>query len=118
MQPISWLILAAIHTMPALALLRPTLITRLYRVEAGSPLFLLFQHRAALFLAILVICVWAAFDPDSRRIASVAVGISMIGFIVLWLGGGAPVALRTIAIIDIIGLPFLAFVAFKAFTNA
>jgi hypothetical protein len=116
MQLISWLALALIHATPALAFFRPALITKLYRLDAGSPLFLLFQHRAALFVVIFVICLWAAFDPGSRRLASVAVGISMISFVVLWRMAGSPPALRTIAVTDIVGLPFLAFVAFKAFT--
>jgi hypothetical protein len=116
LQPISWLILAAIHAIPALALFRPALITKLYRVDANSPLFILFQHRAALFLAILFICVWAAFDPDSRRMASVAVAISMVSFLILWRLAGSPPPLRTIAMTDLIGLPFLAFVMWTAFS--
>jgi hypothetical protein len=116
LQPISWLVFAAIHATPALALFRPELISRLYRIRLDSPLFLLFQHRAALFLVIFVICVWAAFDPASRRMASVAVAISMISFLVLWRLAGSPAPLRTIAMTDLAGLPFLAFVAWKAFS--
>jgi hypothetical protein len=117
LQPISWLVLAAIHATPALALFRVSLIGKLYRIRPDSPLFMLFQHRAALFLVIFVICVWAAFDPASRRIASVAVAISMVSFLVLWRLAGSPPAFRTIAVTDLIGLPFLAFVTFRAFAT-
>jgi hypothetical protein len=118
MQPIAWFVLAAIHLTPALALFRPSLIKKLYRVDPTSPVFLLFQHRAALFLVIVVICIWAAFDPCSRRIATVAVAISMISFVLLWFLAGQPATLRTIAITDLIGLPFLAFTAWTAFRPA
>ena len=118
LQPIAWFVLAAAHAIPALALFRPALIMKLYRISAEFPLFLLFQHRAALFLAVFVICVWAAFDPGSRRLASVAVAISMVSFVILWWMNGSPSAFRTIAITDLIGLPFLAFVAWKAFATA
>jgi hypothetical protein len=118
LQLIAWLVLAAIHATPALALFQPAIIARLYRVQPENPLFLLFQHRAALFVVIFLVCIWAAFDPTSRRIASVAVAISMISFLILWWMRGSPPAFRTIALTDLIGLPFLAFVAWKAFTVA
>jgi hypothetical protein len=112
---ICWAILLAIHTMPALALFRPTLISKMYRVNADSPLFLLFQHRAALFLVICVICLWSIFRPETRPLATVAVGISMISFVLIWLLAGAPSALKSIAVVDIIGLPFLIFAGWQAF---
>jgi hypothetical protein len=118
MQPIAWFVLAAIHATPALAFFRPSLIKQLYRVDPASPLFLLFQHRAALFLVIVVISIWAAFDPGSRRMASVAVAISMVSFVMLWLIAGQPAALRTIASVDLIGLPVLAFAMWTAFRPA
>ncbi|MFM9853900.1 MAG: hypothetical protein ACKVOJ_14020 [Sphingomonadaceae bacterium] len=113
--PISWAILALIHTAPAVGLVRPSLITSLYGVEADDPAFLLLHHRAALFLAVFVICIWAIFDPASRRMASVAVAISMISFLWLFIAGGSPPALRSIAIADAIGLPALAYVTWRAF---
>jgi hypothetical protein len=110
-----WAILLAIHTMPALALFRPALISKMYRVDAESPLFLLFQHRAALFFVICVICVWAIFRPETRPLATIAVGISMVSFVLIWLLAGAPSALKSIAVADIIGLPFLIFAGWQAF---
>lgn len=101
--------------MPALAFFRPAMIEKMYRVPADSPLFLLLQHRAALFLVIFLLCIWAAFDPASRRIASVGVGVSMISFLLLYWSAGSPGPLRIIAMTDLVGIPFLLFVAWKAF---
>jgi tetrahydromethanopterin S-methyltransferase subunit C len=114
-QLISWLILAAIHALPALALFRPAMIGTLYGIASDNPLFLLLQHRAALFLVIFLLCVWAAFDPASRRVASVGVGVSMVSFLFLYWSAGSPPALKSIAIADLIGIPVLAFVSWKAF---
>ena len=67
---ILWLCLAAIHAMPALALLRPAMLTRLYRLPPDSPLFLLMHHRAALFAGVFMLALWAVVDPSVRRAAS------------------------------------------------
>jgi hypothetical protein len=118
LERISWGVLALIHLTPALALVRPSLITTLYRVKADNPLFLLLHHRAALFAVILLLCLWAMADPASRRVASVAVGLSMLSFLGLYVLGGSPSALRSIAIADLIGLPALGYVAWRAFAMA
>ncbi len=91
------------------------MISQLYGVEAESTAFLLLHHRAALFLAICVVCVWAMLRPEARQPATAAVGISMLSFLLLhWLGGSPP-ALRAMAIADLAGLPFLAFAGWQAF---
>lgn len=110
-----WGALAFIHVLQALALFQPALISKLYGVDAGSNTFLLLHHRAALFLVIVVICAWAMLRPETRRIATVSVGLSMVSFLVLYWLGNAPTALRSIAIADLAGLPFLAFVGWQAF---
>jgi hypothetical protein len=110
-----WIILALIHVLPALALFLPRLITKLYGITGDSSTFLLLHHRAALFFAIFVICLWAAFDPGSRRLSVVAVAISMLSFLVMYWLAGAPASLKSIAIADIAGLPFLAYVGWSAF---
>lgn len=115
LELIAWLVLALVHLMPALAFFIPSLLTKLYRLEPGNALFLLMHHRAALFLVILVICVWAAFDAAPRRLASVAVAISMVSFLALYWLQAAPVALRQIAVVDLIGLPALVYVIWRAF---
>jgi hypothetical protein len=115
---IAWFVLALVHVIPALALFVPSLLTRLYGLEPGNALFLLMQHRAALFATILVICIWSAFDPTPRRLASVAVAISMVSFLLLYVMQGSPPELRQIATVDLVGLPALAFVAWRAYAAA
>ena len=116
-ERLAWGLLAALHVMPALALFRPALIAQLYGIEPGGIAFTLLQHRAALFLAIVAVCVVAAFDPSSRRVAAVAVAISMASFLLIWTTSGQPVALRGIAVADGIGLLPLAYVAWRAFAR-
>lgn len=115
---VCWSVLGAIHLLPALALFRPGLIARFYGVEAGSDTHLLLHHRAALFLVVSVVCAWAAFRPETRRLATVSVGISMVSFLLLYGLAGAPPALRSIAIGDLLGLPFLAVAGWRAFRAA
>lgn len=101
--------------MPALAFFRPTTLTALYHITSDNPLFLLMQHRAALFFAVFAACVWAAFVPEGRRLAVIVVAISMVSFLVLYWQAGSPAPLRRIALVDLAGLPVLAGVAWLAF---
>jgi hypothetical protein len=115
---ICWGVLGLVHLLPALALFRPAMIGTLYGVEAGSTTFLLLHHRAALFLAVLIVCVWAALRPEVRPMASVVVAVSMLSFLWLFGAAGQPPALRQIAVADLVGLPFLAMAAWMAFRPA
>ena len=112
-ETIAWLVLAAIHLMPALAVFAPSLLTRIYGLDKGNPLFLLMRHRAALFLAIFVMCIWCSFDPRPRQMAGVVVAISMVSFLLLYWWQGSPTALRRIALVDLVGLPALAIVVWQ-----
>ena len=114
-QLICWLLVGLAHLVPALALVRPALITRLYGVAPDSALFLLMHHRAALFFAVLVACVWAAFDPGGRKIATMLAAISMLSFLFLYQSYGRPAQLTTIALVDLIGLVPLAWAGRRAF---
>lgn len=114
-ERLAWALLALVHITPALAFFAPWLLTRLYGVQSGEPLFLLMHHRAALFLAVFVACIWCAIDPAPRKMGVIVVTISMLGFLALYFANGSPPALRQIAIADLIGLPALAYVAWKAF---
>ncbi|MCL4819733.1 MAG: hypothetical protein KJ067_11350 [Vicinamibacteria bacterium] len=110
----SWLALGLIHLLPAVALVQPGLVTRLYGVEAGDPLFVLLWHRAALFAGVLAGCVWAASRAEVRPFASALVASSMISFLLIFAAQGMPASLRAIAIGDVVGLPFLAVVTWNA----
>ncbi len=112
-----WIVLGIlIHLPPFAAFFSPSLITHLYGVSSGDMNFALLQHRAALFGVIVVACLWAAFDPDVRKLAVALTALSMISFLAIYGIYGQPDTLRAIAIADLIGLPFLAYVGWKAFS--
>ena len=114
---IAWALLAIIHLGPALPTLMPRLVERLYAVPANGETGLFLVHRGVLFAAILLIAVFAIFDPSVRRLASLALAVSMLGFLVLYLRAGAPKnSLRKIAVIDAIGLLPLGWVLVQAWT--
>lgn len=114
-ERLAWGVLALVHLTPALALFVPSLLTRLYGMQSGDPLFLLMHHRAALFLAVMVACIWCVLDPTPRRLGAVLVAISMLSFLALYFSNGSPPALKQIAVADLIGLPALLYVGWKAF---
>ena len=55
-------------------------------------------------------------DPGVRGVASVACAISMLSFLLLYRLAGAPPALRTIALADLLFLPVLGFASWRAFS--
>ncbi|WP_298021385.1 hypothetical protein [uncultured Parasphingopyxis sp.] len=116
-EKLAWLVLAVLHAPPAAALAAPGLIARLYGVPPDNPAFALLHHRAALFLVIVLICVWAMFVPEVRKLATVTTALSMIAFLVIFMANGLPATLRSIAIADLIGLPVLGYVAWRAFST-
>ncbi len=112
---LSFLSLALLHLMPAIAAVRPELVTSLYQVKGTDPAFLLLQHRAALFAAVLVLCLWAAFDASVRPAGALVAAISMLSFLWIYAANGQPAGLRTIALADLSGLPALAWALWSAF---
>ena len=112
---LAWLLLALLHAPPALALVRPAMIETMYGVTSDTAAFPLIQHRAALFVIVALICLWAMAVPGVRRLASVACAISMLSFLLLYWLAGAPPVLRTIALADLLFLPILAFAGWRAF---
>lgn len=112
---IAWAILGVIHLSPFVAFFVPSLITRLYGVAPDDVNFALLQHRAALFGIVVIVCIWAIFDPSTRKLAAVVTAVSMMSFLVIYGIHGQPSALRSIAIVDLIGVPFLIYVGWNAF---
>jgi hypothetical protein len=111
----AWIALALVHLAPAAVLARPDLLRSLYGVDAGGDLGVLLTHRGALFLGIVMVCAYAAFEPNARRAASLVVGISVASFLVLYCLAGMPAgSLRLIAWVDAAALPALGFVAWQA----
>lgn len=115
-ERVCWTVVALIHLPPFAAFFRPALIERLYGMAPGGELFPLLHHRAALFGAVFIACVWAAIDLQAARIASALAAVSMLSFLLVYQLNGQPASLRTIAIADLAGLPFLAWAAWRAWT--
>lgn len=118
LTPAAYLALALLHLAPAAASLRPGLITALYGTPPDDAAFALLQHRAALFAAVCLACVWAAFDASARPAASVIATISMLSFLAIYAAAGQPPHLRAIARADLIGLLPLAVALYASFRAA
>lgn len=111
----AWGLLALIHFSPAAALVAPGALGRLYGIAPDGDLAVLLTHRSALFLALLVLCLFALVDPSARRAASLAVAVSVVGFLAVYARAGFPTGpLRTIALADAVALAPLALVLVAA----
>ena len=115
MTKAAWLMLALIHVAPALVFVAPSMVQRLYGVDPAGDLGVLLSHRGALFFAVLAAALFAFVDARAERLASLVVGISMIGFLLIYARAGFPAGpLRKIAITDAAGLLPLILVIVKA----
>ena len=115
----SWIALAIIHFSPAAVAFQPSLLKTLYGLEAKGPLGLLMSHRGVLFLAVLLVCVLAVFDPGARRAAALVTGVSVLGFLIAFAGAGFPSGpVRTIAIVDAFAVLPLGLVIYQAWLKA
>jgi hypothetical protein len=108
-----WLVLAAGHLLPALSAVQPAILVRLYGLAPGGDLSLLMRHRGVLFAVMVIIACWAAVDPGVRSLALLALGVSIGGFLLLYIGAASPAALRQIAIVDAVLVPVLAAAAYR-----
>ena len=116
---VCWIALAAIHFRPAAVAVRPSLVKTLYGLEAGGPLAVLLTHRGVLFLAVMVVCIYAALDPGARRAATLVTAISVVGFLIVYARAGFPVGpLRSIAWVDAIAVLPLSIVIYDAWFRA
>lgn len=97
----SWVALALIHAAPASALFAPGALRRLYGIEPDGDLGVLMTHRAALFLSLVALALFAVFDSSVRRAASVVIAVSVVGFLAVYARAGFPDGgLRKIALVD------------------
>lgn len=118
LTPAAWFALALVHLPPAAVLLRPGLTGTLYGTSASGDVGVLLIHRGALFLAVVVLCVFAAIEPSARRAASLVLGISVLGFLAVYAMAGMPAgALRIIALADAVALLPLGWVMWQAWVE-
>lgn len=110
----AWLLVALIHTPPALAAFSPRLRARLYGVEETPTLGAILAHRGVLFLAVALACVFAAFNAESRQLATIVAGVSVFGFLAVYAMAKFPNALRSIALMDVVAAVALVFAALDA----
>ena len=113
---LAWFSLILIHLMPAMVLFMPTLAEKLYGVSPSADVGVLIIHRGSLFLAIIAACLFAIFDARTRRAMTVVVGISVIGFLWVYVRGGSPESLGRIFKADLAALIPLAFVMWRAWS--
>jgi len=99
-------VLTIIHALPAMALIAPARLSSLYGFEAGdSVLTTLSQHRALLFGVFAAALVYAIIAPSVRVPVLIGATISMGGFLLIAIvRGETSGALRSIVIVDVIGL--------------
>ena len=106
-----WLVLAAIHVLPAAGLVSASLRHRLYGVDPSGDIAILLAHRALLFGAIVVVSLVAAILEPWRPTAVLIVSVSVISFLIVYMLGGSPAGpLRQIALVDGAALLLLAIV--------
>ena len=110
---LAFAVVGAIHLMPIAPVFVPETLFRLYGIAPGdSTLLVLLRHRALLLALVGILCLWASWSGPVRPAALLAAAINVVGFLAFYaLYGNPSGALRTIAIMDLIALPPLAFAA-------
>jgi len=112
---LSWLGVAAVNFMPSLVVFAPAMTQKLYGVDPTGDIGVLLVHRSIMFLTIVVLSIYAVFEPEARRVASIVAALSMVGFLLVYLRAGTPAGpLQSIALADLVGMVPLAVVVFFA----
>ncbi len=107
------LAVALINLLPVLGLLSAERLAQGYGITiTDNDLHILLRHRALMFGIIGGFMIYALFVPAAQVAAMVMAGISMVGFLVLALTlGPYNDALRTVVVVDIVGIVALAIAA-------
>jgi hypothetical protein len=99
-----------INTLPVIGCVSAARLGKLYGVSWTDPTtILLLRHRAVLFGIIGVFILYSAVMPGLQPLAMLAAGIAMGSFLLL--GSGSDSRLKTIVLMDWIGLVALALAA-------
>ncbi|MSP75047.1 MAG: phosphopantetheine adenylyltransferase [Rhodospirillaceae bacterium] len=117
---LAFAVVGAIHLMPIAPVFVPETLARLYGITPGEPtLLVLLRHRALLLALVGILCLWASWAAPVRPAALLAAAINVVGFLSFYALYGNPAgALRTIAIVDLIALPPLAFAVWSTLVRA
>jgi hypothetical protein len=113
-------VVGVFHLMPIAPVFVPEMLGRLYGISPGdSTLLVLLRHRALLLALVGILCLWASWSASVRPAALLAAAINTVGFLGFYALYGNPAgALRTIAIVDLVALPPLAFAAWRTLVRA
>ena len=102
-----------VHGIPALSVLAPSHMAKLYGVSADDQVLMtLLQHRAVFFVLVAAACIYAAHVSSARWPVLIGTTISMISFLIIAIARGqlsGPLA--KIAYVDGIGLVIAAILA-------
>jgi hypothetical protein len=117
---LAFAVVGAIHLMPIAPVFVPETLTRLYGITPGdTTLLVLLRHRALLLALVGILCLWASWSAPVRPAALLAAAINVVGFLGFYALYGSPgSALRTIAIVDLVAVPPLAFAAWRTLSRA
>ncbi len=102
-------ILGLIHLLPAVGAVGPDKLAAMYSVTLQDPnLVILMRHRAILFGLLGAFLIYAAFYPALQPPAFVAVGVSMVSFILIaYSADSYNDAIKKVVISDVVGLVLL-----------
>ena len=112
--PILFYVLAfGIHGVPALSVLAPKKMSKLYGIAADQDVVMaLLHHRAVFFVLVAAACIYAAHTPSARWPVLIGTTMSMASFILIAISRGQLTGpLSKIAIVDGIGLIIAAIIA-------
>ena len=102
-----------IHGVPALSVLSPQKMAKLYGMSADDQVLMtLLQHRAVFFVLVAAACIYAAHVSSARWPVLIGTTISMISFLIIAIARGqlsGPLA--KIAYVDGIGIVIAAILA-------
>lgn len=106
-------VLGAIHVPPAIGAVSPDALSALYGAGAGEgAIQVLLQHRGAMFALVAFSCFYAALAPRWQPAAAALAGWSMIAFLGIYFGAGAPSGpLLKVVIADALGVAVLLTIA-------
>jgi len=103
-----------IHAIPALSVLSPARMARLYEISPDDQVLMtLLQHRAVFFVLVAAACIYAAHVASARWPVLIGTSVSMAGFIFIAAARGQLTgSLAKITYVDAIGLIIAAITAF------